>query len=307
MRPSIRAWVRVMPAEPPDARPSGRKAGIARRTTDWGRMLRVGLPAAWLLLVVVCAIGVDLLPFQSPTAMDFAAAEQGPSHAHLLGADLDGRDILARLAHGARVSLFVSLAAPVIGLLFGTALGLLSAYYTGAIRTLIQALLDAMLAFPSLVFAMGLAVLLGPSLANVTLALGVMSIPAFARIANANALTVVGREFVLAARTAGAGDMRIMLHEILPNMRTPLLTYALTIMSVMIVAESALSFLGVGLPPPAPSWGTMIADGREAIERQPHISLIPAAVMFLTVLSLNLLGDALRHGGWTAVKGNAGE
>ncbi|MGO4394299.1 ABC transporter permease [Variovorax sp. M-6] len=258
-------------------------------------MLRLMLPCAWLLVVLFFAIAADWLPMPSPTDMDFAAAEQGPSAAHLLGADLDGRDILSRLAYGARVSLTVSLIAPLIGLVFGSALGLFAAYYGGAVRTAILALLDAMLAFPSLVFALGLTVVLGPSVQNVTLALGVMSIPAFARIARANALPLIGREFVLAARTAGASDLQIMVREILPNMTMALLTYGLSVTSVMIVAEGSLSFLGVGVPPPTPSWGGMIADGRESLERVPHVSLIPAAVMFLTVLSLNLLGDSLRQ------------
>jgi ABC-type dipeptide/oligopeptide/nickel transport system permease subunit len=235
------------------------------------------------------------LPLSDPTTMDFAAAEAGPSRAHPLGADLDGRDILARLSHGARVSMQVALLAPIIGLVLGTLLGLLSACYGGVLRLATLAAMDAMLAFPTLVFALGLAVVLGPSILNVTLALGVMSIPAFARIARAHALPLLSREFVLAARTAGASNGYIMFREMLPNMVVPLLTYALTMMSVMIVAEGSLSFLGVGVPPPTPSWGGMIADGRESLERMPHVSLIPAAVMFLTVLSLNLLGDTLRQ------------
>ncbi|MGJ7522585.1 ABC transporter permease [Variovorax sp. LT1P1] len=256
---------------------------------------RMGLPLVWLTVVFVCAFGADVMPFPPPSDMDFAAAEQGPSMAHPLGADLDGRDVLSRLAHGARISLTVSLLAPLIGLVIGTVLGLLSAYYTGVVRTGILAVLDAMLAFPSLVFALALTVVLGPSVQNVTLALGIMSVPAFARIARANALPLMSREFVLAARTAGASDAYIMFREILPNMVMSLLTYALTMMSIMIVAEGSLSFLGVGVPPPTPSWGSMIAEGRESLERVPHVSMIPAAAMFLTVLSLNLLGDSLRQ------------
>jgi ABC-type dipeptide/oligopeptide/nickel transport system permease subunit len=264
----------------------------SRTANPWWRM---ALPIGWLAIVFTCASGAGQLPFQSPSAMDFAHVQQGPSAAHLLGTDLDGRDILSRLAHGAQISLTVSLIAPLIGLVIGSVLGLLSAYYSGGLRTGILALLDAMLAFPSLVFALALTVVLGPSVQNVTLALGIMSVPAFARIARANALPLLAREFVLAARTAGAGDAYIMFHEILPNMVMSLLTYALTMMSVMIVAEGSLSFLGVGVPPPTPSWGSMIAEGRESLERVPHVSMIPAAAMFLTVLSLNLLGDALRQ------------
>ena len=255
----------------------------------------MALPIGWLAIVFTCAFGAGHLPFQSPASMDFDAVQQGPSAAHLLGTDLDGRDILSRLAHGAQISLTVSLIAPLVGLVFGSVLGLLSAYYGGLLRTGILALLDAMLAFPSLVFALALTVVLGPSVQNVTLALGIMSVPAFARIARANALPLLAREFVLAARTAGASDAYIMFREILPNMVMSLLTYALTMMSVMIVAEGSLSFLGVGVPPPTPSWGSMIAEGRESLERVPHVSMIPAAAMFLTVLSLNLLGDALRQ------------
>ena len=266
------------------------------RRADLRKWLRVGLPAAWLALVVCAALAANLLPLRPPAAMDFAAATQGPSIAHPLGADLDGRDILSRLVHGGRVSLTVGLVAPTIGLVFGTLLGLLAAFYGGLLRTTILGVVDAMLAFPALVFALGLTSLLGPSLRNVTLALGILAIPAFARIARANALPLLEREFVLAARAAGASNLYIILREILPNMVMALITYALTIVAIMIVAESALSFLGVGVPPPMSSWGGMIADGREALERAPHISLIPAAAMFLTVLSLNLLGDSLRQG-----------
>lgn len=265
----------------------------ASRRMPWWRL---ALPLAWLALVFTCAFGASWLPLHSPSAMDFSAVEQGPGLVHPLGTDLDGRDLLSRLAHGARISLTVSLIAPCIGLVLGTVLGLLSAYYAGWLRTSILSLLDAMLAFPSLVFALALTVVLGPSVQNVTLALGLMSTPAFARIARANALPLMQREFVLAARTAGAGDAYIMFREILPNMAMSLLTYALTMMSVMIVAEGSLSFLGVGVPPPTPSWGSMIAEGRESLERVPHVSMIPAIAMFLTVLSLNLLGDSLGKG-----------
>jgi len=282
--------------DPPAAgadRPEG--LGTPPPQRRFGSFARLWLSVAWVLLIFGVALLADWLPIPPPNSMDFAAAEQGPSKAHLLGADLDGRDLLSRIAHGARVSLTVSLVAPAIGLLGGSLLGLLAAYYAGALRVVILAVTDAMLAFPSLVFALGLTAVLGPSLRNVTIALGIMSIPAFARIARANALPLIGREFVLAARTAGASDAYIMLREILPNMVMALLTYALTMMSIMIVAEGSLSFLGVGVRPPTPSWGGMIAEGREALERVPHVSLIPAAVMFLTVLSLNLIGDHLRQ------------
>ena len=275
-----------------DAQQSVSSRPAKRRTA---RLSKLWLPLAWLAIVGLAALTADWLPIPPPNEMDFSATEQGPGRVHLLGTDLDGRDLLSRLAHGARVSLIVSLVGPAIGLLGGTLFGLLSAWYGGVLRTAILGLTDAMLAFPSLVFALGLTAVLGPSVQNVTIALGIMTIPAFARIARANALPLMNREFVLAARTAGAGDAYIMFREILPNMAMPLLTYALTMMSVLIVAEGSLSFLGVGVRPPTPSWGSMIAEGRESLERVPHVSLVPATVMFLTVLSLNLIGDSLRQ------------
>lgn len=276
-------------ASPPRAT---RPAGLAGRV---GRSLRIVLPLVWVGLVLLLVATADLLPIPSPTHMDFALADAGPSPGHLLGNDVDGRDILSRLAHGARVSVVVSLAAPAIGLVLGTILGLVAAFYAGAARMAVLAVLDAMLAFPGLVFALCLTTVLGQTLLNVTLALGIMSVPAFARIARANAMVLLNREFVLAARTAGASNLYVLFREVLPNMTMSLITYALTVMSIMIVAEGSLSFLGVGIPPPAPSWGSMIAEGREALERAPHICLIPAVTMFLTALSLNLIGDAVRQ------------
>lgn len=256
---------------------------------------RLALPAGWLLVVFVAALTVDWLPVPTPTTMDFMAAESLPSAEHWLGTDQDGRDLFSRVAHGARVSLTVGFLAPLVGLFFGTLLGLLAAWYGGATRTSILVALDSILAFPGLVLAMALTAILGASVGSVTLALGVLTIPSFARISRARALPLIQREFVLAAKTAGAGDAWILLREVLPNMVMTLVTYTLTIVSVMIVIEGALSFLGVGVPPPAPSWGGMISEGRSALERAPHISLIPAAAMFFTVLSLNVLGDRLRR------------
>ncbi len=268
---------------------------VARAPTIPRGRARIALPLTWICLVVVLGVGSPWLPVPSPNTMDFLATAEGPSAKHILGTDLDGRDLFARVAHGARISLFVGLAAPALGLLLGGTLGLLAAYYGGLLRASILGALDVILAFPTLVLALALTSVLGQSMQNVTVALGIISIPAFARIARASALPLLTREFVLAARTAGAGDLYILTREILPNMLMPLFTYFLTMISVMIVAEGSLSFLGVGIPPPAPSWGGMIAYGREALERAPHVTLVPAAVMFLTVLSLNLIGDWLRQ------------
>lgn len=276
---------------PANALHSHTMQGRARRLLDG---LRIWLPLGWLLLIAALAISVNWLPIPSPTHMNFMHIEELPSGSHLLGTDHSGRDMLSRIGHGARVSLIVGFGAPLLGLFVGTAMGLLSAFYGGYVRTAILSVMDAILAFPGLVLAMALTAVMGPSVQSVTIALGFLSIPAFARIARANAMPLLQREFVLAARTAGASDVYILVREVLPNMAMALLTYGLTIVSVMIVIEGSLSFLGVGIQPPQPSWGGMIAEGREALERSPHVTLIPAGVMFLTVLSLNLLGDSLR-------------
>jgi ABC-type dipeptide/oligopeptide/nickel transport system permease subunit len=280
---------------------ASKPTGVLGTRTTFGlprlRFKNIELTAAisWVVLIAVSAICAPLLPLKAPYAMDFAAAEHGPSLAHLLGADVDGRDILSRVIFGARTSLTVALIGPTFGLVVGSMFGILTAYYGGLFRAVMLGLMDGILAFPGFVLALALTTFLGASVVNVAIALGILSVPAFARVARANALPLVGREFVLAARTAGASDLYILTREILPNMGAQLLTYALTVMSVMIVIEGGLSFLGVGLPPPIPSWGNMIADGREALDRAPQIAAIPAFALFLTVLSVNVIGDHLRR------------
>ena len=168
-------------------------------------------------------------------------------------------------------------------------------YFRGKVGLLAVGFIDILLAFPALVLALTFTAYLGQSLFNVTLALGILSIPAAARVSRANTLAWANRDFVLAARTIGASNWRILTREILPNLLPPMFAFWLVAISVIIVAEGALSFLGLGIPAPQPSWGGMIADGREALDVAPHTALIPAAVMFITVLSLNFVGDIVRN------------
>ena len=248
----------------------------------------------WIILVVMAAILAGWLPVPSPTDMDIFARRKGPSMAHLLGTDGLGRDVLARLIYGARISLTVGLLAPVIGLGIGGALGLLAGYFRGRFETLVTGSVDVVLAFPPLILAMAVTAYMGQSILNLTLVLGFLSIPAFARVARAATLTFSAREFVVAARALGAGHARIILKELLPNVALPLGAFFLLGVAVIIVVEGALSFLGVGVPPPAPSWGVMIGEGRESLEVAPSLAFVPAATMFLTVLAFNLVGDTLR-------------
>jgi peptide/nickel transport system permease protein len=248
----------------------------------------------WIVLLSLAAILADRLPIPSPTDMDMLNRRTGPSAAHWLGTDRLGRDMFARLVHGARVSLIVGLLAPVIGIVIGGFLGLLAGYFRGRLEALTTAGGDVLLAFPPLVFALAVTAYLGQSLTNITIVLGVLGIPTFTRVARAVTLSLSQREFVLAARALGATHARILLRELLPNVALPSLAFFLLGVAVTIVVEGALSFIGLGVPPPAPSWGNMIAEGRESLEVAPWLAFIPAGIMFITVLAFNLVGDTLR-------------
>ena len=270
------------------------------------------LAVLWLAVVVVSATTAGLWAVPEFDAMDWDNPGAAPGtrvdnavlqnadetekrpYVYRLGTDTMGRDVTSRLIYGARVSILVGLLAPVIGFFLGGILGCLAGYFRGRLDSVIVAAMDVILAFPGIVLLLALTFYLGPSLRNLVIALGFLTIPAFSRVARAKTLTLCDLEFVQAARLTGAGHLSILVREIIPNVIAPMTAYALLIVSFMIMAEGALSFLGLGVPAPTPSWGGMIAEGREVLEESPHISMIPAAVMFLTVISFNLIGDNLR-------------
>jgi peptide/nickel transport system permease protein len=248
----------------------------------------------WIALIGLAAIFADLLPIASPTDMDLLARRAPPGGTHLLGADHLGRDELSRLIHGGRVSLTVGLLAPVIGVLIGGCLGMLAGYFRGRLETLAVGGVDVLLAFPPLVFALAVTAYLGQSVLNITLVIGVLGIPAFTRVSRAVTLSLSEREFVVAARALGATHARILIRELLPNVALPLLAFFLLGVAVTIVVEGALSFLGLGVPPPTASWGSMIGEGRESLDIAPWLAFLPAGFMFATVLAFNVVGDTLR-------------
>ena len=248
----------------------------------------------WIGLVIAAAATAGLLPIPSPTDIDMLGRRAGPSVEHWFGTDGLGRDEFSRLVFGARISLSVGLLAPVIGLFFGGTLGMLAGYFRGRFETLIASGVDVVLAFPPLVLAMAVTAYLGQSVPNLILVLGFLGIPAFTRVARAATLILSQREFVTAARAIGASHARILLRELLPNVALPLMAFFLLGVAVTIVVEGALSFLGLGVPPPAPSWGIMIGEGRESLDVAPMLAFLPAIAMFLTVLAFNLVGDTLR-------------
>jgi peptide/nickel transport system permease protein len=267
-------------------------AAPMRRTRRLGPLFWMSI--AWMALIFAVAILAPVLPLPSPTDMDMLERRAPFSLEHWLGTDGLGRDELARLIHGARVSLVVGLCAPVIGLSIGGALGMLAGYFRGRFGALVVGSMDVLLAFPPLILALAVTAYLGQSILNLTLILGVLGIPAFMRVARAATLTLARREFVIAAEALGATHARILLRELLPNVMLPLLAFFLLGVAVTIVAEGALSFLGLGVPPPVPSWGSMIGEGRESLDAAPRLAFLPAIAMFLTVLSFNLVGDSLR-------------
>jgi peptide/nickel transport system permease protein len=260
------------------------------RRLGWLFWIAIG----WMTLVFAAAIFADLLPLSSPTDMDMLARRAPFSADHWLGTDGLGRDELSRLIYGARISLVIGICAPIIGLVIGGALGILAGYFRGRFESFVVSSMDVLLAFPPLVLALAVPAYLGQSILNLTCVLGVLGIPTYMRVARAATLTLARREFVIAAQALGASHARILLRELLPNVLLPSVAFFLLGVAFYIVVEGSLSFIGLGLPPPISSWGSMIGEGRESLDVAPQLAFIPAIAMFLTVLSFNLVGDSLR-------------
>jgi peptide/nickel transport system permease protein len=262
----------------------------------WRRIgLVFWLSIGWMLFITVGAIFAGLLPLPDPLDSDLSRKFLGVgSEGAILGTDAIGRDLLSRLIHGGQISLAIAYSAPVISLIFGVALGMSAGYFGGRTDTAVGIFVDSILAFPNIVAVIAVLFFLGTNLLNMILVLGFFGMVGDIRIARATTLQFREREFVLAARAQGASHLRIMVRELLPNVIIPVLALMLFGMSRVIIIEGALAFLGVGIPPPTPSWGKMIADGFSELAFAPHVTFVPAMWMFLTILSLNLIGDRLR-------------
>jgi peptide/nickel transport system permease protein len=254
------------------------------------------LAVGWLVLLVALAVLAPVLPFvDSPTEFFPDAFRSSPSAEHWFGGDAIGRDLFARVVYGARVSLTVGAATIAFGMLIGGTLGLIAGYFQGRVDTGLTSLANIMLAFPSIILALALVSFMGQNLRNVILAFTIISIPRLIRITRAATLTFSQREFVMASRTLGASHWRVVTREVLPNVVPPMLSFSLLAIAVVIVAEGALSFLGLSVEAPTASWGGIINEGRDLLDEAPHISLIPCGVMFVTLLSINYVGDKLRQ------------
>ena len=253
-------------------------------------LVGAGVVAAFLLVTAAAPL---LAPYD-PVAADFGDVLSPPSRSHPFGTDDIGRDILSRVLYGSRISLQAGVFTVVVALLVGLPLGLLAGFLGGRVDNLIMRGIEVILSFPTLVLALGITAVLGPNLTHALFAIGIVFVPHFARLMRGQVLSVKENEYVIAARALGAADPRVMARHVLPNCLAPLLVQSSFSVSFAILAEAALSFLGLGTQPPTPSWGIMLAMGRGYLEQAPWLGAFPGLAIFVTVLGFNLLGDGLR-------------
>jgi len=273
------------------------EGGTARTHRRARRNLRITIPAGMLAVIFfLCFLGPYVFGVPSPTYTNILDANEGLFSAHhLLGTDQVGYDIFSRILYGGRTSLEIALAINGIGLAVGGMFGAVAGYLGGIRDAVMMRFIDVLIAFPAIVLAIAIAERLGPSEFHVILALTVFSVPAFARLGRAATLRVREQTFIVAARLSGTRMPRILLRHIVPNIVPQLMSFALLGMGITVVLEGALSFLNLGIPAPAPSWGAMIANGETVLTAEPRLVLLPSAALFITVLAFNLLGDGLRE------------
>ncbi|NMP22714.1 ABC transporter permease [Sulfobacillus harzensis] len=270
---------------------------VSSRKRAWRRFAKNRLAVGGLILIVLfilMAVAAPVIAPYSPDATHFGQAFHPPSAQHLLGTDELGRDLLSRIIYGARGSLLSAVLIVILGVAIGVPVGLVSGYYGGWLDEVLMRIVDAGLAFPGLVLAMAMAWILGPSLIHAVIAIGLVTIPQFARVTRGQVLEVKNREYVEASRCLGASPLRIMFRHILVNAATPIIVVATLSIGGALLSVASLSFLGLGPPPPAPNWGEMLQSGAEYLTMAPWISLFPGAAIFLAVLGFNTFGDGIR-------------
>jgi peptide/nickel transport system permease protein len=260
-----------------------------------GHNLLATAGAVMITIFVLCAVFAPWLAPQDPAYIDLPSRLMGPSSAHWFGTDELGRDILSRVIYGARISMLVGTCVVITSLTLGLIFGSIAGYYGGFLdRFLNVIVMNAFMSFPGILLAIAFVAFLGPGLFNLVLALSIGGWVGYARLVRAQVLAVREREFVEASRALGASDLRIIVRHILPNIIQPVIVQAAIGMAGAILAEATMSFLGLGVPPPTASWGSMLNDGRSHLFDAPHLVLFPAAAVMLAVLSFNFIGDGLR-------------
>ncbi|MET0742153.1 MAG: ABC transporter permease [Microvirga sp.] len=250
--------------------------------------------AVLTLAIVGCAILAPAIATHGVEQMDMRNRFSGPSASHWLGTDNFGRDLWSRLVYGARISLMIAGMSVAASGLIGTAIGLAAGYFGGWVDLLLMRITDIFLGFPAIILALAVVAVLGPGIVNVAVAITMVAWTEYARVVRATTLVLREQNYVLAARALGAGPFRVLVKEILPNAMGPIIVLASLGLGTAIIAESALSFLGFGLPPPAPTWGWTLAYGTRFMRDEPWLSIVAGATIMVTVLGFNLLGDGLR-------------
>jgi peptide/nickel transport system permease protein len=250
--------------------------------------------AAVVLFYVLLALGAPWIAPDDPLRTDWGQIRKGPSATHLFGTDDLGRDVLSRVIYGTRISMQAGVFSILLAMVIGVPAGLVAGFYRGAFDQAIMRLTDAWLSFPFLILAIGLVTILGPSLTNATVAIGVGATPTYIRLTRGLVLSTREEDFVQGARALGAGDLRVMARHILPNIGSALLVQATVSIPGAIIAEAILSFLGLGVQPPRPSWGTMLNTAQQFLESAPWMAWWPGLAIFSLALSFNLAGDGLR-------------
>jgi peptide/nickel transport system permease protein len=271
------------------------RSGLLHRAWRVGRRRPAALVGAVIvLLFVVMAVGAPWLAPADPVRTDWSKIRKAPSWAHPFGTDDLGRDGFSRVVWGARISMQAGVFSILLAMAIGVPVGLVAGYYRGALDQVIMRLTDAWLAFPFLILAIGLVTILGPSLTNATLAIGLGATPTYIRLTRGLVLSTKEEDYVQGARALGAGDLRVMARHILPNVASSILVQATVAIPTAVIAEAVLSFLGLGVQPPAPSWGTMLNAAQQFLEQAPWMAYWPGLAIFLLALSFNLAGDGLR-------------
>jgi len=255
----------------------------------------VALGLVVITLVVLCALFPGLIARQNPDTSNLLAARQGPSAAHWFGTDEIGRDVFSRVVYGTRISLLIGIGATLVGALIGCAVGVVAGFMGGAVDSVLMRCVDVLLAFPGVLLALAVIAIYGPGTETLLVAIGIISIPGYARVIRAEVVAAKSRPFVEAAVSTGVTRRRLVLHHVLPNALPPIIVLATVGVGFSLLAASSLSFLGLGPKPPSPEWGAILADGRNYLQSAWWIAVFPGLAILLTVASVNVLGQWLRE------------
>ena len=270
---------------------------ITRSNRAWNEFRRNRLAlvgALFILFISAMAILAPIVATHDPDLQVLEERLKGPSPEHWFGTDELGRDFYSRLVYGARISLFIGIVGTAVGVFFGTLIGLISGFLGGWTDTIVMRIIDIMYAFPGILLAILVVAVLGPGIFNLIIVLAIFSIPSLSRLVRANVLALMSENYIEAARAVGASRLRIMLVHILPNTIAPIIVYTTLSVAGAILTAAALGFLGLGVQPPTPEWGSILSNGRIYVRRAPLLMIYPGALIFLTVISINVIGDALR-------------